>query len=107
MLAAIDADGTRVHQLLGDKPAASTTVVGRIADYFVQRYGFNSACAVVAFVGDNPASLAGMNVQRGDVAVSWGTSDTVFVWLDRPRAALNMHVFANPIDADAYMGLLW
>ena len=51
--------------------------------------------------------MAGINQRDGDVAVSWGTSDTVFVWLDKPRPALDMHVLANPVDANAYMGMLW
>lgn len=40
-------------------PVASAERVGVVAGYFVDRYGFNPECAVVAFTGDNPASLAG------------------------------------------------
>ncbi len=36
---------------------------------------------MVAFTGDNPASLAGLRMRRGDVGLSLGTSDVVFVWL--------------------------
>ena len=32
---------------------------GSISSYFVERYGFNPDCRVIAFTGDNPASLAG------------------------------------------------
>ncbi|XP_071370811.1 xylulose kinase-like [Centroberyx affinis] len=47
-----------------------------------------------------------MRLQEGDIAVSLGTSDTVFVWLQQPRPALEGHVFCNPVDQEAYMGLL-
>lgn len=61
---------------------------------------------MVAFTGDNPASLAGMRLQPGDVAVSLGTSDTVFLWLQQPRPALEGHVFCNPVEQQEYMALL-
>jgi xylulokinase len=38
---------------------ASHTSVGCISNYFVERYGFDPQCRVIAFTGDNPASLAG------------------------------------------------
>ena len=46
-------------------------------------------------------------LQKGDVVVSLGTSDTLIVWLDSPKPALEGHVFVNPVDNDAYMALLW
>lgn len=49
-----------------------------------------------------------MVLQKGDVAISLGTSDTVFLWLgENPTPALEGHVFCNPVDPDAYMALLW
>jgi len=36
---------------------------GNICSYFVRRYGFRTDCKVVAFTGDNPASLAGCRLQ--------------------------------------------
>jgi xylulokinase len=38
---------------------ASHTSVGCISNYFVERYGFDPQCRVIAFTGDNPSSLAG------------------------------------------------
>ena len=32
----------------------STSVLGPIAPYYVERFGFSSSCQVVAFTGDNP-----------------------------------------------------
>lgn len=39
--------------------------------------------------------------------VSLGTSDTVFLWVQQPRPALEGHVLCNPVDWKAYMALLW
>ena len=39
-------------------------VVGNVSKYFVDIYGFSSEAKVVAFTGDNPASLAGMRLQQ-------------------------------------------
>ena len=48
-----------------------------------------------------------MCLQPGDIAVSLGTSDTLFLWLDKPQPKLDGHVFVNPVDSSAYMALLW
>jgi len=80
--------------------------LGSISSYFVERYGFNPDCRVIAFTGDNPASLAGMCLQSGELAISLGTSDTLFLWLDQPIPSLEGHLFSNPIDPEAFMALL-
>ena len=64
----------------------------------VERYGFSKNCKVVAFTGDNPGSLAGMRLGKGDVAISLGTSDTLMLWLEKPSPALDGHIFINPLD---------
>lgn len=49
-----------------------------------------------------------MCLEPGDVAISLGTSDTVFLWLSgKPTPSLEGHVFCNPVDPEAYMALLW
>lgn len=48
-----------------------------------------------------------MKISEGWLAVSLGTSDTLFLWLKEPKVVLNGHVLCNPVDADAYMALLW
>ncbi|XP_055363673.1 xylulose kinase isoform X2 [Betta splendens] len=101
----LEATAPHLARLLGD-PLPSTSVLGSVSSYFVDRYGFSESCRVVAFTGDNPASLAGMRLQPGDIAVSLGTSDTVFLWVQQPCPALEGHVFCNPVDWQAYMALL-
>uniref|UniRef100_A0A6Q2WP81 Xylulose kinase n=1 Tax=Esox lucius TaxID=8010 RepID=A0A6Q2WP81_ESOLU len=84
----------------------SSTVLGPVSAYHVNRYGFPEDCKVVAFTGDNPGSLAGMRLQEGDIAVSLGTSDTVFLWIKEPRPTVEGHIFCNPVDGTSYMALL-
>jgi len=86
----------------------SHRVIGTVQTYYAERYGFNPGCLVAAFSGDNPCSLAGLRLQRpGDVAISLGTSDTVFGSLRvcRPSASEG-HIFANPVDPRGYMALI-
>ncbi len=83
----------------------SETVVGPLAPYWRRRYGLPAA-RVVAWTGDNPSSLVGTGlVREGDVAISLGTSDTLFGPMDKPRTdpALAGSVFGSP--AGAYLGL--
>ncbi len=86
----------------------SHAVVGGIHAYFVSRYGFSPACRVVAFSGDNPNSLAGLRLaDAGDLAISLGTSDTLFGSLREPRpSAEEGHIFANPVDPEGYMAMI-
>ncbi|XP_033124154.1 xylulose kinase-like isoform X2 [Anneissia japonica] len=102
---ALDACAPNLDKKLGHL-VPSYHNAGSIASYFVDRYGFSPECNVITFTGDNPASMAGMRLQKGDVAVSLGTSDTLFLWLEMPQPALEGHIFANPVDASAYMALL-
>lgn len=87
-------------------PAPSTAVLGSVSPYFVKRFGMPEDCKVVAFTGDNPGSLAGMRLQKGDITVSLGTSDTVFLWLKEPKPMVEGHIFCNPVDCLSYMALI-
>ncbi|KAM6452940.1 xylulose kinase isoform 1-T1 [Liasis olivaceus] len=88
------------------QPVPSSKILGLISPYYTERFGFNPACKIVAFTGDNPASLAGMRLAKGDIAISLGTSDTLFLWIQEPKPALEGHVLCNPVDSQAYMALL-
>lgn len=81
-------------------------VIGRINHYFVERYGFPTECIISSFTGDNPGSMAGLCVNRDELVISLGTSDTAFFWLDNPHPGVNGHVLRNPIDENQYMGLI-
>ena len=57
------------------------------------------AAKVVAWLGDNSSSLVGVGLaEEGDVAISLGTSDTIFGVMTQPRVSPDGigHVFASP-----------
>ncbi|VEN36043.1 unnamed protein product [Callosobruchus maculatus] len=101
----LDTCGPNLAEKLGE-PVPSYSDVGPISKYFKERYNFNSNCRVIAHTGDNPASLIGMRLYEGWIAVSLGTSDTAFLWLKEPKMVLDGHVLCNPLDENAYMALL-
>ncbi len=85
----------------------SDRVLGRVADYFVKKYGFSPDCQVVAWTGDNPGSLVGMGAtEPGKMVISLGTSDTLFAAMPEPRTDPHGygHVFGNP--AGGFMSLI-
>lgn len=87
---------------------SSGTAVGPIHKYFADRYGFSTDCQVFPFSGDNPSSLIGLGlVEPGHVALSLGTSDTLFACMSQPRVSDEGEgcVFASP-DDENYMALI-
>lgn len=51
--------------------------------------------------------FTGMCLKKDDIAVSLGTSDTLFLCLSQPKVILDGHILSSPVDKDAYMVLLW
>jgi xylulokinase len=84
---------------------APWSLVGTLAPYWQARYGF-AAAPVVVWTGDNPSSLVGVGiVEEERLAVSLGTSDTVFAAMSEPSVddSGTGHVFGAPTGN--YMGL--
>ena len=82
-------------------------VIGKIAPFFVDRYGFSSETLLIPWSGDNPSSLIGVGLTRkGKAAISLGTSDTYFTYLKDLFVDLSGegHVFGAPTGD--YMGLI-
>ena len=85
--------------------APSWTIAGTLSSYWQTRYGLPAA-NVVVWSGDNPCSLIGVGlVREGRVAISLGTSDTVFGLMTQPRVdpGGTGHVFGAPTGD--FMGL--
>ncbi|AES73920.1 putative xylulokinase [Medicago truncatula] len=103
---ALEATAPGLESKLGDL-APAYVVAGKIASYFVERYHFNKDCLVVQWSGDNPNSVAGLTLNiPGDLAISLGTSDTVFMITKDSNPGLEGHVFPSPVDAEGYMVML-
>lgn len=103
---ALEATAPGLEEKLG-KLAPAHAVAGPIAPYFVERFHFNKNCLVVQWSGDNPNSLAGLTLSSpGDLAISLGTSDTIFGIAKDPKPRLEGHVFPNPVDTKGYMVML-
>ena len=86
--------------------APSATLIGPLGRYWIERYGFSPRTRVLAWTGDNPSSLVGTGlVREGRVAISLGTSDTIFGAMAAPRVSRdgNGHVFGAPTGA--FMGI--
>ena len=83
--------------------APSWTIAGELSPFWQKRHRFPPA-KVVAWSGDNPCSLIGTGiVGPGTLAISLGTSDTVFGCSTEPRAGVS-HVFGSP--AGGFMSLV-
>jgi xylulokinase len=85
--------------------APSWSVAGRLSPYWQARLGLPAA-RIIAWSGDNPCSLIGVGLAReGRVAISLGTSDTLFGLMKEPRVdpSGTGHVFAAPTGD--YLGL--
>ncbi|KAL3830680.1 hypothetical protein ACJIZ3_019482 [Penstemon smallii] len=102
----LEATAPGLEEKLG-KLAPAHAVAGLIAPYFVERYHFDKNCLVIQWSGDNPNSLAGLTLNTpGDLAISLGTSDTLFGITSEHKPCLEGHVFPNPVDTKGYMVML-
>lgn len=103
---ALEATAPGLEEKLGEL-APAHAVAGVIAPYFVERHNFNKNCLVINWSGDNPNSLAGLTLNTpGDLAISMGTSDTVFGITNEHNPSLEGHVFPNPVDTKGFMVML-
>src|SRR5439155_15596342 len=84
----------------------SASVIGHLSRYWVERYGVPPA-KVIAWTGDNPSSLVGVGlVTPSRIAISLGTSDTLFGLLEAPKVDPSgaSHVFGAATGG--YMALV-
>jgi xylulokinase len=79
--------------------------VGTLSPYWQARHHLPAA-SIIAWSGDNPSSMVGVGlVREGRVAISLGTSDTIFGLMAKPRVDPQGtgHVFGSPTGD--FMGL--
>ncbi|KAK6139052.1 hypothetical protein DH2020_027202 [Rehmannia glutinosa] len=114
---ALEATAPNLEKKLGNL-APAHAVAGFISNYYVERlvkhyypqcyrYHFKRNCLVIQWSGDNPNSLAGLTLNTpGDLAISLGTSDTVFGIAKDHQPSLDGHTFPDPVDTEDYMVML-
>ncbi|KAG8377420.1 hypothetical protein BUALT_Bualt08G0031100 [Buddleja alternifolia] len=103
---ALEATAPDLEKKLGNL-ALAHVVAGFVSNYYVERYNFKRNCLVVQWSGDNPNSLAGLTLNTpGDLAISLGTSDTIFGIATDHKPSLIGHIFPNPVDTEDYMVML-
>ena len=93
--------------LEGKLPAIAPPHLGAgvLGDYWQRSFGFPAA-DVVVWTGDNSSSLVGTGlVEEGTLAISLGTSDTIFGLMREPRISSSGegHVFGAPTGE--FMGI--
>jgi xylulokinase len=79
--------------------AESWKAVGPASAYFVKKYGLNKDALALVWSGDNPCSVIGLGlIEPGMVAISLGTSDTLFGYMKNCRVDEHGegHVFGAP-----------
>lgn len=83
----------------------SNSLVGEIAEYFCEKFGFKKGAKVAVSTGDNPSSLVGVGAMlEGNAVISLGTSDTFFASSKTFSPCPQANVFGNP--AGGYMSLM-
>ena len=95
---ALKATAPRLRQKLPSL-APSWRVIGPVSSYFSKKFGLNPQARALVWSGDNPCSVVGLGlVKEGTVAISLGTSDTLFGVMRRFRADTRGegHVFCSP-----------
>ena len=81
------------------------SIAGSLAAFWMERHALPPA-RIVVWSGDNPCSLIGTGlVRENSMAVSLGTSDTVFGLMTEPQPSADGtgHVFVSP--SGGYMGM--
>lgn len=91
---------------LGTVPEDGGVHLGSISKYFIDRYGFNCDCTVIASTGDNPSTILALPLRQNDAMVSLGTSTTFLMLTPEYKPDPSVHFFNSPTTAGLYMFML-
>ncbi|EIN09559.1 actin-like ATPase domain-containing protein [Punctularia strigosozonata HHB-11173 SS5] len=101
--------GPELAAKLGPEPVLGGTVLGNIASYWTERWGFNPECIVAPFTGDNPATVVSLSTP-GDAILSLGTSTTLLLSIPpadtAPVRFTTSHLLSYPTTPDAHIAML-
>lgn len=102
--AALEATAPELHAKLPSL-VPSATLIGTLHPARQRTFGLPAA-QIAAWSGDNPSSMVGTGlIREGELAVSLGTSDTIFGPMRAPSVSRDGtgHVFASPLGQ--FMGI--
>lgn len=101
--------GPELRAKIGPEPVVGGTILGRISQWWVERWGFNPDCIIAPFTGDNPATVVALSAP-GDALLSLGTSTTLLLSIppaDSPPARFTTsHLLSHPTTLDAQIAML-
>ncbi|KAG6832258.1 hypothetical protein H0H87_002154 [Tephrocybe sp. NHM501043] len=101
--------GPELRSKLGPEPVIGGTVLGKVSNYFVEKWGLSPECIVAPFTGDNPASVIALSAP-GDAVLSLGTSTTFLLSIPGadtpPKRFTTSHLLSHPTDFDGKIAML-
>ncbi|KAG2064081.1 hypothetical protein BDR04DRAFT_1162938 [Suillus decipiens] len=95
--------GPELRAKIGPEPVVGGTILGRISQWWVERWGFNSDCIIAPFTGDNPATVVALSAP-GDALLSLGTGTTLLLNIppaDSPPCFTTSPLISHPTTLDA------
>ncbi|KAH7890800.1 hypothetical protein F5I97DRAFT_1933955 [Phlebopus sp. FC_14] len=101
--------GPELRAKIGPEPVPGGTVLGKISNWWVQRWGFSPECVIAPFTGDNPATVVALSAP-GDALLSLGTSTTLLLSIPPadtpPKRFTTSHLLSHPTTIDAQIAML-
>jgi len=101
--------GPELREKIGPEPVLGGTALGKVASWWVDRWGFDPDCLVTSFTGDNPATMVALSTP-GDAVLSLGTSTTFLLAISpsntSPARFTTSHLLAHPTTTNAYIAML-
>ncbi|EED17026.1 D-xylulose kinase [Talaromyces stipitatus ATCC 10500] len=95
-----------LKQKLGDVPEDGGLHLGKIHEYFVERYSFNPDCIIMPSTGDNPSTILALPLNPSDAMVSLGTSTTFLMSTPMYKPDSATHFFNHPTTPGLHMFML-
>lgn len=106
LVAGGDGGVAALRQKLGEVREDGGGSMGRVAAYWVQRYGLSAECGVAPFTGDNPATILALPLRPMDAIVSLGTSTTFLMSTPVYKPDPSYHFFNHPTTPGQHMFML-
>ncbi|KAF9461219.1 hypothetical protein BDZ94DRAFT_1372617 [Collybia nuda] len=101
--------GPDLRSKLGPEPVEGGTNLGKVSSWWTEKWGFNPACIVAPFTGDNPATVVAVSAP-GDALLSLGTSTTFLFSIPPadtpPKMFITSHLLSHPTNPNAQIAML-